>query len=86
MGAASQLVERVNRALAEEFELDQAELGPATRLREDLELDSLDSVDLIAALERAFGVRCPEKEARTLRTLGDIYGFVERLVGPVASA
>jgi acyl carrier protein len=46
----------------------------------DLELDSLDSVDLIAAMEKTFKVKCPEAEARKLRTLGEIHAFVARLV------
>ncbi|MFM2092122.1 MAG: hypothetical protein RLZZ127_2611 [Planctomycetota bacterium] len=70
---------RVDRAIAAEFEVDAASLTPATRLVEDLGLDSLDSVDLIAALEREFRIKCPEADARALRTLGDIHAFVGRL-------
>jgi len=43
-------------------------------------LDSLDSVDLIAAMEKTFKVKCPEQEARKLRTIGDIHAFVEKLM------
>ena len=75
----------VNAALAKEFELDPARLVPEADLVKDLELDSLDSVDLIAAMEKTFKVKCPEKEARALRTMGDIYGFVERLMNQPAA-
>ena len=78
---AEEIVARVNTAIAEEFELDPEALTPDKRLVEDLGLDSLDSVDLIAALERAFKVKCPESEARALRTVGDIHQFVTRLQG-----
>lgn len=70
----------VNAALAKEFELEPERLVPEADLMKDLELDSLDSVDLIAAMEKTFKVKCPEKEARALRTLSDIYAFVERLL------
>jgi acyl carrier protein len=70
----------INAALAKEFELDPARLVPEADLMKDLELDSLDSVDLIAAMEKTFKVKCPEKEARALRTMGDIYAFVDRLL------
>jgi acyl carrier protein len=70
----------VNAAIAKEFEIDPARLVPTADLMKDLELDSLDSVDLIAALERTFKVKCPEKEARSLRSLQDIHAFVERLL------
>jgi len=72
----------VNAAIAKEFEIDPARLVPTADLMKDLGLDSLDSVDLIAALERTFKVKCPEKEARSLRSLGDIHRFVERLLHP----
>ena len=76
----------VNAAIAKEFEIDPARLVPTADLMKDLELDSLDSVDLIAALERTFKVKCPEKEARSLRSLNDIHSFVERLLNPTAPA
>lgn len=71
---------RVNNVLATEFELAMSDLTPEKKLVEELGLDSLDSVDLIAAMERAFKVKCPEQEARQMRTVGDIHRFVERLV------
>lgn len=76
----STIAQRVNAAIATEFELDVAVLTPEQRLIEDLGLDSLDSVDLIATLERTFKVKCPEAEARKIKTLGEIHGFVERLL------
>jgi acyl carrier protein len=76
---------KVNAAIAEEFEVDPAKLTPEARLIEDIGLDSLDSVDLIAAMERAFKVKCPEAEARKLRTVGDIHKFVEGLVAQKAA-
>ena len=80
----TEIADRVNAAIAEEFELDPAEITPAKHLIEDLGLDSLDSVDLIAAMERAFKVKCPESEARQLRTVGDIHAFVTRLMAAKA--
>jgi acyl carrier protein len=71
---------KINAALAKEFEIEPERLVPEARLIEDLEMDSLDSVDLIAAMEKTFKVKCPEQEARKLRTMGDIYAFVERLL------
>lgn len=77
---------RVNQAIAEEFELDGADLKPETRLGEDLGLDSLDGVDLIAAMERTFKVKVPESEARKLRTIADVHGFIERLLAAAPQA
>jgi acyl carrier protein len=70
----------INAAIAKEFEIEATKLVPEADLVKDLELDSLDSVDLIAAMEKTFKVKCPEKEARALRTMGDIYLFVDKLL------
>ncbi len=78
--ASAELIARVNEAIATEFEIEMDRMVPEADLMNDLELDSLDSVDLIAAMEKNFKVKCPEAEARKLRTLGDIHAFVERLM------
>lgn len=75
-----EVIADINEAIAEEFEVDVASLNAETDLAEDLELDSLDAVDLIAVMERTFKVKVPEDEARQLRTMGDIYTFVDRLL------
>ncbi|MCA9554959.1 MAG: acyl carrier protein [Myxococcales bacterium] len=66
----------VNRILVEEFELEPARVTAEAHLVDDLELDSLDAVDLIAALEDAFGGRVDEEEARKVRTVSDVYALI----------
>ena len=68
---------RVDRIMIEEFEVEPESLVSDASLVEDLDLDSLDGVDLVVALEKAFSCRIPEEEARGIRTLGDIYRKVE---------
>ena len=68
----------VIETLVSEFELDRAKIVTTARLREDLGLDSLDGVDLIVALERAFQVQIPETDARQMRTVADIFGFLDK--------
>lgn len=75
----------VNAAIAKEFEIESERLVPEADLMKDLEMDSLDSVDLIAAMEKTFKVKCPEQEARKLRTMGEIYAFVEKLIAARAA-
>ncbi len=77
---SAEIVERVNAAISAEFELEMERMVPEADLMKDLELDSLDSVDLIAAMEKSFKVKCPEAEARKLRTLGEVHVFVENLL------
>ncbi len=75
---AQQVSRLVHEILVDEFEVDEAKLTPDARLGEDLGLDSLDGVDLVVALEKAFKTRIPEAEARAIRTLGDIYDQIHR--------
>jgi acyl carrier protein len=64
-------------------------LKPEASLRDDLDLDSLDGVDLIVAIEKKFHCRVDEEEARSIRTLNDIYESIVRTlreaVAPAAS-
>ncbi len=72
-----EIIDLCNKTLAEEFELDSAELTPETNFFEDLDLDSLDAVDMIVALEQAFGKKLRDNEAlRSIRTVGDLHAYV----------
>lgn len=73
----AQIVERINAALAEEFELAPEAMVPEANIYEDLGLDSLDTVDMVIVLEGEFGFKIrEEEEIRKIRTLGDIHQFV----------
>ena len=69
---------KVNDILATGFEIDRALLKPDAYLANDLGLDSLDGVDLVVAIERKFGCRIDEAEARSMRTIEDIYSYIEK--------
>jgi acyl carrier protein len=73
-----EILNALNKILAEDFEIDPALLKPEASLRDDLDLDSLDGVDLVVAIEKKFHIRVEEEEARSIRTLNDIYESVER--------
>ena len=76
------LKETINRVLEEDFEIDPDDLIPDAALFTDLELDSLDIVDLIVALEQAFGIKIRNNAAeafRDVRTLGDLYETIEKM-------
>ncbi len=74
------IVEVVNSALQEEFEVDAERLKPEALLNEDIGLDSLDAVDLIVMVDKELGVRIEEEDARELKTLGDVYAIIQDLL------
>ena len=76
-----QIIDTINRVVEEEFEAEPELLVAESRLREEIGLDSLDAVDLVIALELAFGFRIPAEEVKEIRTLGDIY---ERILAHAA--
>lgn len=72
-----EIVQTINDALVEEFELNSEDMVPEAKIYEDLGLDSLDIVDLVIVLETSFGFKIREEAAvRKIRTLGDIHNFV----------
>ncbi len=72
--------------LVSEFELEREKIVPGARLREDLGLDSLDGVDLIVALEKALSVQIPETDARMMRTVADIFTFIDKAIAALETA
>jgi acyl carrier protein len=74
-----EIIDLINRSIAAEFEIDPEKMTPEKLLFQDLELDSLDIVDLVIVLEKAFRFKIRDEEAiRSIRTLGDIHSFVIR--------
>lgn len=72
-----EIIELIDTTLANEFELNIDDMVPGAVLKDDLGLDSLDRVDMVIVLEKAFSFKMSEEEAiRTIRTLGDIHNFV----------
>jgi acyl carrier protein len=75
-----EIAEMVNEILEEYFEIERERLLPQVNIFEDLELDSLDIVDLVVAMQKRFNVRIRDDERiKTIRTLEDIYRFVAAL-------
>ncbi|MFP4657475.1 MAG: acyl carrier protein [Desulfonatronovibrionaceae bacterium] len=73
----SEILETIDSSLAEEFELDREELRPEASFIDDLELDSLDYVDMVVALEQAFGFKLKNKEdLKEIRTVGDLHEYI----------
>jgi len=62
--------------LAEELEVDAAEIGEQTRFKEDLDADSLDLYELVMELEDRYGIRVTEEQASRIATVGDAVEFV----------
>jgi acyl carrier protein len=84
MTANEEIRQQVIAVIAEEFELDPAKLTPEATLYDDLGLDSLDAVDLVVALEKAFAIKLANEEAvRSVRTMADLFQLISTTRGGV---
>jgi acyl carrier protein len=68
---------QIDRILVSLFELEAAAVTPQARIREDLDLDSLDGVDIVVAIEKHFGFISEEDTLARMRTVGEIHTYVE---------
>jgi len=75
------VLEKIRDVVAKKFKVQPEKVTLATRLREDLNVDSLDAVELIMELEDTFKVKIADDEAQQLKTIGDIVTFITPKVG-----
>jgi acyl carrier protein len=80
MKTREDILNEIITVLADEFECDPAKLTADARLYEDLDLDSLDAVDLIVRLQQQTGIKVVADDFKSIRTLGDVAGVIERFV------
>ena len=83
MFSKSEIQSELYRVLEDLFELPPEKLVPSARLMEDLDLDSIDAVDLMARLQQYTGKRIAPAEFKSVRTIGDV---VDKIYNRLASS
>jgi len=73
----SEIIDTINNFLIEEFEIDAVKLKPEAHLKDDLGLESLDFVDIAVIIEEEFGFKMKGEEMGSVRTLNDLYDYIE---------
>ena len=71
-------------ALVELFELDPTSISLQSNLYQDLEIDSIDAIDLLDHIKRQTGKKIAAEEFKSVRTVNDVVEAVYRLVQPAA--
>lgn len=77
-----EIIERINSFLAEEFEVDADKMLPAANLKETLDLDSLDYIDLVVVIESNFAFKVKPEDFTGIITFQDFYDYVLSRVQP----
>lgn len=72
-----EIIDKVNALLVEEFEIAEDLLTPEASLKQDLEIDSLDFVDIVVLIDREFGFKPQASELKDVKTLGAFYDYIE---------
>jgi len=80
------IYERIAAILQETFEIDAARITPEARLYDDLDIDSIDAVDLIVQLKPWVGKRLNADAFKSVRTVQDVVDALHRLVNDAARA
>jgi acyl carrier protein len=71
---------KVMRIIAEISEVNESEIRMESELVDDLEVDSMMSLEILSELEREFDIRISEKDLADFVTVGDIFNFVKEKI------
>ena len=73
----SEVFEKVKKIIAEQLGVDESEIQDESHFIDDLGADSLDTVELVMALEEEFGIEIPDEDAEKIQTVGDVKKYIE---------
>lgn len=73
-----EIIGQVNSLLEEEFEVEQSEFAPEANLKETLNLDSINLVDLIALVQFTYKITIPVEDLKKIQTFNDLYDYIEQ--------
>lgn len=76
MYTEQELFDEIVRVMSELFELNPADITRESRLVEDLDLDSIDAVDMIVHLQNMIGRRIKPEAFKSVRTVGDVINVI----------
>lgn len=76
----AEIAKTIKDILAADFDVDPEAIKPETNLFTDLDLDSIDAVDLVVRLQQEIGKKVEPTEFKKIRTFGDVVAAVSKLV------
>lgn len=80
-----EILNRIVQILVETFDMDASRVVSEAKLADDLDIDSIDAVDLIVQLKPLVGQRLKPEAFKSVRTIGDVVDAVHALVSDGAS-
>ena len=71
------MIEKISQIIAEQLCVEIEEVKPESNVMDDLNADSLSVVEILMAIEEEFGLKVPDEDVPTLKTVKDISDYVE---------
>ena len=71
------MLEKMKPIIAEQLNVNEAEIKPETKFKDDLCADSLDLFEMVMALEEEFGIEIPSEDLENIVTVNDIMGYLK---------
>ena len=78
---SKEILEKVCSIVSEQLSVEEGEVKSESNFQHDLGADSLDTVELVMALEEAFDIEIPDEAAEGIATVGDAVKFIEEKKG-----
>lgn len=73
----SEVADKVKKIVVEHLGVEEAKVTETASFIDDLDADSLDTVELVMAFEEEFGIEIPDDAAEKIQTVGDAIGFIK---------
>lgn len=73
----NELLSKMKKLIAERLEIEEDKIKLESSFREDLGADSLDTYELVYAIEEELGITIPDEKANEFETVGDALGFIK---------
>ncbi|GHV75655.1 acyl carrier protein [Spirochaetia bacterium] len=72
-----ELFEKMKKLIADKLEIDEGKISLDASFRQDLGADSLDTYELVYAIEEEMGISIPDEKANEFETVRDAYEFIK---------
>jgi acyl carrier protein len=75
---SKEIIEKVKQIISEQLGVEESEVTPSASFVDDLGADSLDTVELVMALEEQFDIEIPDEDAEKIRIVQDAIDYIEK--------
>ena len=69
---------RITKIIKEQLGVEESEVKPDARFVDDLGADSLDTVEILMAIEEEFGIEIPDEDAESAKTVEDVISYINK--------